>query len=154
MSGTKILVLHLKEIIRGAAFIFFGLILIFAIVYFFFSQNQSATPETPLSYSPPEEERSVNAFVPGTYFAEIPLNISPVSVEVTVTENEIVNIVLTELSDTHLTFYPLLTPTMYAIAQEIIENQSLDITISSETSVTSNLLVNAISRALDEAATY
>lgn len=155
MSGTKILVLHIKEIIRGITFIFFGLTLIFTIIYFLFSQNQNVAPENPSTYSPPEDEHSVHTsvhtFVPGTYFAEIPLNTSPAGVEVTVTENEIVNIALTDLSDAHQTFYPLLTPTMYTLAQEIIESQSLDVTVSSENSVTSGLLVNAISKALGEA---
>lgn len=151
MSGTKILVLHIREIIRAVIFAVSGLILIFAIIYFFIAQDQTATPEVSLGYSPPEEKTSVTTFVPGTYFAEIPLNIDSAGVEVTVTENEIISIALTELSDIHETFYPLLAPTMYSLAKEIIESQSLDITMSSENAVTSTLLVNAISRALHDA---
>ena len=150
MSGTKILVLHLKEIIRAVVFTVFGIILLFAIIYFFIAQDQPATPEASLSYSP-SEEISLSTFIAGTYFAEIPLNFESAGVEVTVTENEIVNIVLTELSDNHQTFYPLLSPTLYSLAQEIIESQSLEVTMSYENAVTSTLLVDAISRALHEA---
>lgn len=153
MSGTKFLVLHLKEIIKAGALALVGLILLIAIIYFFMPKEQSSSPQVLVDNSSNSSDSSDSAltFIPGTYSSQIPLNNSPASVEVTVTENEITNIALSQLTETQELFYPLLTPTMNTLSQEIIDSQSLNITSSVENSVTNQVLVNAISKALHEA---
>ena len=135
MTGTKILVLHIRQIIKAALFIT-GIVLLLFILMFFFLGRDSATQ---------------SVFNPGTYTAQITLNYKPAQIEVTVTEDEITNIVLNPLSENQEIFYPLLMSTTEAIAGEIIENQSLSIVSSYENITTSKVVINAISRALEMA---
>lgn len=151
MTGTKILVFNAKQLIKGATYAIVGIIMLIAIIYFFMPKGEDASSQSLLEYLPNTLESGF-AFTPGTYLSEISLNNKPATVEVTVTENEIVSIALGELTESHHLFYPLLMPTMNEIAQEIIESQSLNITKFQDNAVTSQILINAISRALDEAA--
>lgn len=152
MIGTKFLVLHLKEVIKAGVLALVGLILLIAIIYFFMTKTQSSNPQVLANNSSTSSDPTIT-FIPGTYSSQISLSNSPASVEVTVTENLITNIALSQLTETHELFYPLLTPTMNTISQQIIDNQSLNISSSLDTSVTNEVLVNAISKALNKAVT-
>ena len=137
MGGTKIVVLQLREIIKTAVFVIAGLLLILLLAFLFFPR-QKPTPSTAL-------------YVPGTYTAQLMLQNSPVTVEVTVTEREIVNVTLANMGETQEVFYPLMTPTMDALSKEIIANQNTNIPVSQEAAVTSQVILQAVNEALAQA---
>lgn len=140
MSGTKIFVLQLKDLIKSAVFAAIGLLLIILLIYLFVPRSKAQTdPET------------ASGYIPGTYTSEIVLHNNPVSVEVTVTESEIVSVDLKNMAETQEVFYPLFSPTMENLSKEIVRYQSIDITPSAEYPVTEQILLNAVNVALDKA---
>jgi len=141
MTGTRIFVFHVRQIIKASAFVVVGLIALASLLYFIVARDSVGST----AYA---EEPGL--FVPGTYHAEVLLGYKHANVAVTVTEDEITSIVLEELTQNQEILYPLLRPTMYGIAQEIIENQNLYISSNFENAVTSQVLMNAIARALEQ----
>ena len=139
LGGSKIVVFQLREIIKRTVLIAIGLGIILLIIFLFMPKNAE------------EEHDSVFLYNPGTYFAEIILHNNPLQVAVTVTENEIVSIVLDELNEIQATFYPLFQPTMEMLAREILHNQTLDIQRSQNTAMTEEILITAIRSALERA---
>ena len=90
-------------------------------------------------------------YIPGTYSTQIMLDQNPVSVDVTVSELEILSIELNNLSEAQSLSYPLLQPTMETIASEIVATQSLEVEISSSQVETGRLLLKAVYSSLDQA---
>lgn len=137
MGGTKIFVVQLKELIKMAIFAVIGIALIIMLIYFFIPKEK-----------PVESSALYNA---GTYSSEIVLQNGPVSVEVTVSENEITGIQLKNIAEIQEVFYPLLEPTVETLSKEIIAKQTLDIPVSTETQYTSQVILSAIDTALAKA---
>lgn len=135
MGSTRIFVVHLKELIKTLIFIVLGIILISLLVYFFI----------------PKDKKETAVFTPGSYSTSIILNDNPLEVVVTVGENEIQSVELLNMNEEQAVFYPLMQPTLNAIADEIVKNQTLDIAIPAETEYTSGLLLKAVDMALAKA---
>lgn len=133
--STKIVVIKFKELLKKAVFVIVGLIIIGILVYIFI----------------PKGDNEQALYEPGTYSAEIILHNSPVRVDVTVNESEIVDIQMTELGETQSVFYPLLEPTAKEVAEEIIDKQNLEIEASADKSMTTQIIVNAVGAALEKA---
>lgn len=131
----KIIVVQLKEVIRTAAFAIIGLILIILLIYFFI----------------PKDNSPAAIYTPGTYSSEIILHSNPVLVSVTVSGDEIEMIELLNMQASQGSFYPLFEPTLDELAKEIIETQSLEVSASTDTAVTSSILLEAVSNALSKA---
>ena len=139
MRGTKIFVFQLRDILKTAAFAILGILVIILLVRFLLPGNK--------------EERSAGEYQPGTYTAQIILHNLPIDVDVTVTENEIKEIALKNMLATQEVFYPLFKPTMEALSKEIIRTQTTNISSSSDDSVTSKILLDAVNEALRAART-
>ncbi|MDR1688532.1 MAG: hypothetical protein LBS21_07970 [Clostridiales bacterium] len=139
MGGTKIMVFHLREIIRTLLFAIAGIAIIIALVYLFIPKDKS------------EGEESAAAYIPGTYISQITLSDQPVNIEVTVDKNSILSVELKNMAEVQEVFYPLVKPAIERIAAEIVQTQSLDVHISAEDSVTSGVLLSAIEEALTKA---
>ena len=91
-------------------------------------------------------------YVPGTYTSTVTLNNTTLEVEVTVDKSHINSIRFSNLDETVTTMYPLIQPAIEDIAEQIYEKQSLDnIEQSSEAPYTSQILLDAISEALEKA---
>ena len=89
-------------------------------------------------------------FTPGVYTVPVFLNDATVDVEVTVDSNHINAVRLVNLSETVETMYPLMTPALENITSQILQRQTLEgITCPQENRYTSQVLLNAISDALD-----
>lgn len=97
----------------------------------------------------PRGEKAV--YNAGEYSAQIILHNEPVEVIVTVSENEILDISLSELGQTQEVFYPLFEPVMEKTAEMIIENQSVEIDFDTDEAITSQILANAVDAALKKA---
>ena len=138
-SKTKIVVLHLKEIIYTIIISVLVLLLVILFFFMFSSKNQ-------------EQETNAQVYTPGIYTSAIKLNNTNLAVEVVVDSEKVQSIRLQNLDESVTAMYPLLQPTLENIAEQICTTQSLDnITLSDDTPYTSRLLINAIVDALDQA---
>lgn len=140
-SKTKIVVLHMKEIIYTAVFAALAIILILLLVFMFLPKNKE---------SKPNEEK----YMPGVYTSTVTLNNTALEVEVTVDETHINSIRFSNLDESVTTMFPLIQPTIEDIAEQVYDSQSLDnIQLSEDSPYTSQIIVNAIDEALKKAET-
>ena len=144
-SKTKIVVLHLKELIYTGIFALLGILFIVLLIIMFVPKDKEKT--TPLEV--PKE-----TYVPGIYTTSLLLNDNVVDVEVVVDETNINDIRIVNLDEAVATMFPLLEPSFDDLANQILQRQSLEnITYSSDNKYTSMVLLNAIKASLDKAAT-
>lgn len=140
-SKTKIVVLHMKEIIYTAIFAILGIILILLLLFMFLPKNKEA-------------KNNEEKYMPGVYTSTVTLNNTALEVEVTVDESHINSIRFSNLDETVTTMYPLIQPTIEDIAEQVYDNQSLEnIQYSEDNPYTSQIIVNAIDEALKKAET-
>ena len=140
-SKTKIVVLHMKEIIYTVIFAALGILLIILLITMF----RSGHSDVPTG--------SDKIYTPGVYTSSLTLNNTNLEVEVTVDETQIKSIRLSNLDESIATMFPLLQPSLETIADQIYKKQSTDtITLSSETPYTSQVLLDAINKAIEKAA--
>ena len=138
---TKILVLHMKELVYTAIFLVLGIILVILLVTMFGTSKK----ETPTTESA--------AYIPGVYTSSIDFKNRSVDVQVIVDKDRIKDISLVNLEDSVAVMYPLMEPTIEHLRDQILEQQSLDgITYEAENQYTSAVLINAVDQALKKAA--
>lgn len=143
-SKTKIVVLHLKELIYTGIFAVLGILFIILLIIMFVPKikEENNAVETPAA-----------TYVPGIYTTSLILNDNVVDVAVTVDETNINDIRIVNLDDAVATMFPLLEPSFDDLANQIIKNQSLDnITYADDNKYTSMVLLNAIKTSLGKAA--
>lgn len=137
---TKILVLHMKELVYTAIFAVLGIILIILLVTMFGGDKKKPA------------EAAAAAYIPGVYTSTIDFKKRSVDVQVIVDKNRIKDISLVELTDSVAVMYPLMEPTMERLRDQIVDQQSLEgITYEAENQYTSAVLVHAIDQALQKA---
>lgn len=142
-SKTKIVVLHLKELIYTGIFALLGILFIILLIIMFMPKDKKQTDavETPTA-----------TYVPGIYTTSLILNDNTVDVEVTVDENNINDIQIVNLDEAVATMFPLIEPSFDVLANQILKSQSLDgITYSDDNKYTSMVLLDAIKTSLDKA---
>ena len=138
-SKTRIIVLHMKEIIYTAIFIALGILLIILLA-FMFSPKQKNTANPDVHY------------VPGIYTSTFSLNNTVMEIEVVVDDSHINSIRFSNLNESVATMYPLMQPTMEYIAEQIYNAQSLEnISYSEESPYTSQIILDAVEDALKKA---
>ncbi len=158
-SKTKIVVLHMKEIIYTGIFLVLGIILLIFLVLLFVPDEDTGTsaPSQPVptegaSPNPDTTVSSSSLYIPGIYNTELVLNDQIINVEVIVDQTQITSIKLVNLSETIATMYPLLQPTFDSLTAQIYENQSLeDISYDQESKYTSLVLLEAIRKSIEKA---
>lgn len=141
-SKTKIVVLHMKELIYTVIFAVLGILLILLLIFMFLPDDKTKgqTDET-------------MQYVAGVYTSSIQLNNNAIDVEVAVDANHINSISLINLDETTAAMYPLMQPALDNLTQQIYKKQSLDdISYGEDTQYTSTVLINAIRAALEKAA--
>lgn len=138
-SKTKIVVLHMKEIIYTAVFAALAIILILLLVFMFLPKNK-------------ESKTNEEKYMPGVYTSTVTLNNTALEVEVTVDETHINSIRFSNLDESVAAMYPLVQPAIEDIAEQIYDSQSLEnIQYSSDSPYTSQLILGAIGDALKKA---
>ena len=132
-SKTKIVVLHMKDVIY--TLLFLGFIIVLVILLFFMFKNSPESTDT----------TEAPRYNPGVYTSTIKLNDSTIDVAVTVDSDRIKDVSLVNLSETVSAMYPLM-------AHQIYEHQSTDnISFNDESLYTSTMLLKAIDHALEKA---
>ena len=141
-AKTKIVVLHMKELIFTGILAVLGIFLIIMLLVMFLPKDGSTK----------ENAESTGKYQPGVYTASVMLNDSALDVQVVVDENNINSVSLVNLDETVETMYPLVKPAMEELAQQIVDTQSLDnITYSQSNQYTSIVLMNAIEEGIEKA---
>ena len=144
-SKTKIVVLHLKELIYTGIFVVLGIL--FVILLFIMFRSDKETPEKQKSAPGAEtqEGEQTPIYQPGAYRSALYLDNETVEINLTVDETNIVSLTLLPLNDKIATLYPLLEPAFNSLAAQICKNQSLEnVTYAEEAAYTSQLLLNVI----------
>lgn len=142
-SKTKIIVLHLKELIYTGIFVILGILFLLLLVIMFLPEKN--TPSEAVS-----KENGI--YIPGKYTTSLILGSSSVDVEVTVDDSNINSIRLVNLDEAVTTMYPLMEPALNDLASQICLSQSLEnISFSDDNKYTVQVLLEAISSALSKA---
>lgn len=140
-SKTKIVVLHMKELIYTVIFVVLGILLILLLIFMFLPNKKDN-----------DKTQETMQYIAGVYNSSIKFNDNAIDVEVVIDNNRINSISLVNLDETIATMYPLMQPALDNISQQIYETQSLDnITYSEENQYTSVVLLQAIEQALQKA---
>ena len=143
-SKTKIVVLHMKEVIYTAIFLVLAILLLVLLFTMFGTQKKSGDTTG--------DNTSEVLYVPGVYTSTIELNGQTFDVEVSVDKNHINSIALNNLSETATAMYPLMEPTLESLASQIYATQSTEnISFGDDNKYTSQILLQAINAALDKA---
>ena len=157
-SKTKIVVLHMKELLYTGLFAVLGILLVILLFVLFLSGDSEDTPPTGTQTPVPESSiqdsstETASLYLPGVYNTELVLNDQTVNVEVIVDGEKISSLQLVNLNEAIETMYPLLQPTFESLTEQILEKQSLeDISYSQDSRYTSLVLLEAISKALEKA---
>ena len=142
-SRTKIIVLHMKEIIYTAVFAALGIVLIILLFIMFRPGAEKPQPSGEQKYTP------------GIYTSTLSLNNTNLEVEVAVDQNRITSIRFSNLDETVTAMFPLIQPAIEEIADQIYEFQSLDdITLPEDTPYTSQIILDAVREAVEKAAVH
>lgn len=143
----------MRELVYTAIFLVLLLLLAFLLIFMFRPKAKEASKaslQTEQNESTFKKEAS--QYIAGIYTTPITLGASSVDVEVTVDENHINAIRLVNLSEAATAMYPLVSPSLDEISLQICQKQSLEnITCPESNKYTSQMLLNAVSRALDNA---
>lgn len=175
-AKTKIVVIHVKELIYTGIFVVLGILFLVLLLIMFLPKNDNpkedgpaGVPETIETETETEAEiettvrtESVSAndaaqnaeisYIPGVYTTPLVLNEQAVDVEVIVDRNAITSIRMVNLDDAIATMYPLVQPSLESLAAQIYETQSLDdLSYPMESKYTSLILLDAIQTALEKA---
>ena len=142
-SKTKIIVLHMKEIIYTAIFAALGILLIILLVVMF----------RPGGKKQPADAHAEKQYTPGIYTSALTFNNTNLEVEVSVDESRINSIRFSNLDESVTTMFPLIQPAIEDIAEQIYDTQSLEnITLSGQSPYTSQVILDAIAETVEKAA--
>lgn len=159
-AKTKIVVIHVKELIYTGIFVALGILFLVLLLIMFLPKKDN-TEETQPTGSPKETEsvsesdaaeNTEGSYIPGVYTSSLVLNEQAVDIEVIVDHNSITSIRMVNLDDTVATMYPLVQPSLESLAAQIYEKQSLeDLSYSMESKYTTLILLDAIQTAVEKA---
>ena len=139
-AKTKIVVLHMKELIYTAIFAGLGIHLVILFFFMFLPGKEKERTAETMKYAA------------GVYTSSILFQDSTLEVQVIVDENRIQSVSLVNLSETVETMYPLVKPALEEMAEQIIKNQSVErISYNPDNQYTSIMLLNAVEKALEKA---
>lgn len=157
-AKTKIVVLHMKELIYTAIFAALGILFIVLLVMMFLpDKKEDSGPDTasPDASAPENGATAASSdalYIPGVYTTELVLGNQSIDVEVIVDKNSITSIRMVNLNEAITTMYPLLEPTFESICSQVYELQTLEgVTYSSDSKYTSLVLLETIKSSLEKA---
>ena len=149
-SKTKIVVLHMKELVFTLIAAALGILLICFLL--FLVSYDTDGEDTPAAPSSDVTAPVSSLYVPGLYTTELVLNDRCVSIEVTLAENEITAIELTGLDEDIASMYPLLEPTFASIKDQVLLTQSAeDISYEPTSKYTSLVILESIKNSIEKA---
>lgn len=142
MSKTKIVILSLKEIIYTAIFIGLGLLLILLLVIMFRPGGKTKTPD----------QQSEALYNPGVYTSQITIGENSLNLELVVDADHINSIRFVNLEEAVTTMYPLVSPSLDSISEQLSSGTALEnVVLPEENYYTGQLLMSHIDQLLQKA---
>lgn len=139
-AKTKIIVLHMKEVIYTAVFIGLGILLCILLLFMFLPGKEKTDSTETMKYAA------------GVYTSSVLFQDGSLDVQVIVDDNRIREISLVNLNETIATMYPLVEPALKEVTDQIIKTQSLEhISYNADNQYTTVMLLNAVENALNKA---
>ena len=146
-NKTKIVVLHLREIIYAGIFALLAILFLVIMVVMFFPSNKENDPEAET-----EEQSAESKYRSGVYTSSLNLGSSIITIQVVIDESGIIAIDSIYSNETVDALYPLLKPSLENLESQIVKNQSTEnLTYSDEAKYTSLCLISSINDALSKA---
>ncbi|HHX11552.1 MAG TPA: hypothetical protein GX731_01925 [Clostridiales bacterium] len=141
MAKTKIVVIHLKEIIYTVIFAALGILLILLLIYMFWPDKSDEV------LSNENEIYRAGVWTSSTTLGDMSINL-----EVVVDKDHINSVEITNIDETITTMIPLIVPSLEAVAMQLYDDVPLsDIKYQEDSKYTQQALVEAIGVALDKA---
>ncbi len=142
MSKTKIVVIHLKEIIYTAIFAGLGILLIILLIVMFLNKKEDT-----------DSTASGNQYRPGVWTSTLELNDTVLNLEVVLDSDHINSVRIVNIDEAITTMFPLVEPSLENINKQLNEGTDINsITLSDESRFTETLLLDAIKNTLAKAA--
>lgn len=139
-TDTRIFIFRLRQLLTAILVIAALFILAFCLIHFLGNKKED------VSSAP------TSAYVAGVYTSSITLNNQTVDIQVIVDENQIKSASIVNLEDSVAAMYPLLQTSIADISSQLAAGVDLnDITYSASSRYTSQVLLGAISQAIDKA---
>jgi len=133
--------LHLGEIVKTVIFVLAGIAIVLLLINLFAPRGGER-----------EDTQSVMAaYIPGAYHVSLQLSTGSIDIEVVVSEDQILSIGFIDLPEDQQVFYPLFKPTMELLQANILETQTLAVTVPEDRLITGQVLLSAINKALAQA---
>ena len=142
MKGTRIMALHLGEIIKTLVFVVVGIAIVLLLINLFAPRGSGERNEV---------QQEVISYIPGAYHVSLELSTGTIEIEVVVSEDRIISIGFLDLPAEQQVFYPLFKPTMEKLQASILETQSLAVVVPEDRLITGQVLLSAIDVALTQA---
>lgn len=154
-AKTKIVVLHMKELIYTGIFAALGILFVVLLIMMFLpGREEDATSPPPATEHPDDAVTTASdiLYIPGIYTTELVLGGQTIDVEVITSHDAITSIRLVNTDEAVTTMYPLLQPTLDSICEQVYTNQSLEgITYTADSKYTSLVLLEAIENSMRKA---
>ena len=135
MPGSKFMVIKLRELMKTAAFAVLGVAIIVALIYFAVGRLGD----------------SQAVYNPGVYSSQIELQNGNVMVEVKVGKTKIKKVTVSSDSETVPVFYPLFNTVAEDIGKQVVKQQTTQLEIEGDGSVTTALILDAVEESLAQA---
>ncbi len=143
MAKTKIVVIQLKEIIYTVIFAALGILLILLLI-FMFKGGKGKDGE--------EASNETNLYTAGTYSSTFTLNDMALNMVVVVDKDHINSVEIENLDEAVTTMYPLIQPSLKAIALQLYNDVPInEVEFMEDSKYTQQLLVEAIQTTLEKA---
>ena len=141
MAKTKIVVIQLKEIIYTVIFAALGILLILLLIFMFRGDKGDEVAST-----------DTNLYTAGVWTTSIALNDMAINLEVVVDKDHINSVSIKNIDESITTFYPLVAPSLEAIAMQLYDDVPLDqVEVMEDSKYTQQLLIEGIKVALEKA---
>ena len=141
MAKTKIVVIQLKEIIYTVIFAALGILLILLLIFMFRPNKDKETAST-----------DSTLYTAGVYTSSISLNDTALNLEVVVDKNHINKVSIKNIDESITTMFPLVEPSLEAIATQLYNDVPIDqLELLEDSKYTQQLLIEAIKLALEKA---
>ena len=135
MPGSKFMVIKLRELMKTAVFAVLGVAIIVALIYFAVGRLGD----------------SQAVYNPGVYSSQIELQNGNVLVEVKVGKTKIQKVSVSSDSETVPVFYPLFNTVAEDIGKQVVKQQTTELEIEGDGSVTTALILDAVEESLAQA---
>ncbi len=135
MSGTKFVVVKLKELIKTVVFAVLGVIILVGLIWFFLSLGN----------------RDSGTYRDGVYHTQVALGSESAMVSITIEDGKIEDVALSEVSESTMVFYPLLQSAADEVCKEVVKTQSLTIQVSEKNAYSAQAVLEAVAKGLQEA---